>query len=257
VNVAPGRPVYKNAELANAERMASRPLELRKRIAKDVNPRGGEGKDLTIRTLYLPVMVAAAVLACVVAAVTTLLVVSKEAESAFPGKSGRIAFSATTPDPASPGLNWQIFTIKPDGTSEKQLTRTYDSAWLNSSPSYSSDGKKIAWIKHGNIWVMDADGTGKVRLTSGRTDGDPAFSPDGRRLAFTRCDGIWVKKLKGGKDARRVTAKNDGYEEYGPVFRPGGAGSPSCATRRLADAATAPARARSPPCAPMARASRF
>jgi WD40-like Beta Propeller Repeat len=237
--------------------MASRPLELRKRIAKDVNPRGGEGKDLTIRTLYLPVMVAAAVLACVVAAVTTLLVVSKEAESAFPGKSGRIAFSATTPDPASPGLNWQIFTIKPDGTSEKQLTRTYDSAWLNSSPSYSSDGKKIAWIKHGNIWVMDADGTGKVRLTSGRTDGDPAFSPDGRRLAFTRCDGIWVKKLKGSKDARRVTAKNDGYEEYGPVFRPGGAGSPSCATRRLADAATAPARARSPPCAPMARASRF
>jgi hypothetical protein len=47
---------------------------------------------LTIRTLYLPLMVAAAVLS-VACAVTLLVVVSeKKAQAAFSGKNGRIAF---------------------------------------------------------------------------------------------------------------------------------------------------------------------
>jgi hypothetical protein len=47
------------------------------------------------RTLYLPVMIAAAVLeACAVA----LLAVSEKADSAFTGKNGRIAFDSTCGD---------------------------------------------------------------------------------------------------------------------------------------------------------------
>ena len=46
------------------------------------------------RTLYLPALIVASVLACV-AALATLLAVSKEAESTFPGKNGKIAFVST------------------------------------------------------------------------------------------------------------------------------------------------------------------
>ena len=72
------------------------------------------------RTLYPPVMAAAAVL--VACAVALLLAVSGEkVQAAFPGKNGRIAFYASANRTGSP---YQIFTINPDGTGERQLTNT-------------------------------------------------------------------------------------------------------------------------------------
>ena len=159
------------------------------------------------------------------------------AEAAFSGKNGRIAFSAFTPK-RGPSPD-EIFTTNPDGTGERQRTPTTPRAF-NSSPSYSPDGTKIAWERvvvgpngpnlsrdDGDIWVMDADGTNKKRLTGSPADDfGPALSPDGRKVAFTRGysgdrgTDIYVKKLKGGS-ARRVT--NGGYHhEYEPVFSPDG-----------------------------------
>jgi Tol biopolymer transport system component len=167
----------------------------------------------------MPALIVAAVLvACVVA----LLTVSEKAEASFPGKNGRIAFDAYTPER---GLRNQIFTINPDGTGEKQLTHSSSSS--NHSPSYSPDGTKIAWVRNGDIWEMDADGTGKHRLTSTPAyDSGPAYSPDGRKLAFTRdaraqvgAD-IYIKKLKDGR-VRRVTGGGK-HNEYDAVFSPDG-----------------------------------
>jgi TolB protein len=187
----------------------------------------GESKGRAMarrRTLYLPLMIAAAVLAVACAVALLLAVSGEKAQAAFPGKNGRIAFSFLRREP---GSAWQIVTIKPDGTGEKRLT--HSSSVQNYSPSYSPDGAKITWQRNDNIWVMDADGTGQERLTSGLADDrTPAFSPDGREVAFSRSPpgeddaGIWVKKLKGGEDAKRITAENGGYEEYGPVFGPDG-----------------------------------
>jgi WD40-like Beta Propeller Repeat len=81
-------------------------------------------------TLYLPVMIAAAVLmACAVA----LLAVSKEADATFPGKNGRIAYSAF-----GERTDEAIYTITPGGGAKTKVTRGYQ-------PSYSPDGKKIAY----------------------------------------------------------------------------------------------------------------
>jgi Tol biopolymer transport system component len=119
------------------------------------------------------------------------------AGAAFSGKNGRIAFSAFTPK-RGPSPD-EIFTTNPDGTGERQRTPTTPRAF-NSSPSYSPDGTKIAWERvvvgpngpnlsrdDGDIWVIDADGTNKKRLTGSPADDfGPAFSPDGRKVTFTR-----------------------------------------------------------------------
>jgi hypothetical protein len=82
------------------------------------------------RTLYQPVMIAAAVaVACAVA----LLVVSEKAGATFPGKNGRIAYSVfdeRTDD--------AIYTIGPDGGAKTKLTRGYQ-------PSFSPDGNRLAY----------------------------------------------------------------------------------------------------------------
>ncbi len=63
----------------------------------------------------------------------------------------------------------------------------------NFDPTWSPDGRKIAFVGDGKIYVMNADGSGKRRLTAGtagtgardfRPDGGPAWSPDGRKIAF-------------------------------------------------------------------------
>jgi TolB protein len=58
------------------------------------------------------------------------------------------------------------------------------------SPSWSPDGKSIALGLHvddnSDIYVINADGSGLVRLTQDPAwDGDPSWSPDGTRIAFS------------------------------------------------------------------------
>ena len=71
----------------------------------------------------------------------------------------------------------------------------------NSLPVLSPDGKKIAYmsIRQGelpNVWVMDADGTNAIQLTSDETaDHKPAWFSDSRRVAYLtkrgKVGGLW------------------------------------------------------------------
>lgn len=67
---------------------------------------------------------------------------------------------------------------------------TADNSDRDTTPNWSPDGTKIAYrARHdGNsdVWVMDADGSNKIRLTTDPGfDGDPRWSPDGTQLLFT------------------------------------------------------------------------
>lgn len=77
----------------------------------------------------------------------------------------------------------QIYTVSINGGDIKQLTKGDSSA---TAPGWSPDGKKIAFITGGQIWLMDSDGDNKEQLTKIPTEAAaPVWSPDGRWLAFT------------------------------------------------------------------------
>jgi hypothetical protein len=133
VNVTAGRAVYKSAERPEASGWGVATL-LREIIAKDVQARGGRGRDLTKRMLYLPALIVAAVLmACAV----VVLALSEKAEATFPGKNGRIAYAGW-----NRGKDFEIYTIKPDGSGKRQLTHNNTD---DEDPAYSPDGKKIVY----------------------------------------------------------------------------------------------------------------
>lgn len=88
--------------------------------------------------------------------------------------------------------DFDLWTISSSGGSPTRLANTtYDER----DPEYSPDGTKIAFAgdpagdnpRDLGVLVMNADGTGVTRLTSGSdySESNPSWSPDGARLVFT------------------------------------------------------------------------
>jgi dipeptidyl aminopeptidase/acylaminoacyl peptidase len=76
-----------------------------------------------------------------------------------------------------------IYVVPLMGGEPKQFTSGAGSA---TSPRWSPDGKRIAYVTGGQIWTMDADGSDKDQVTKISTGaGGPVWSPDGKWIAFT------------------------------------------------------------------------
>ncbi len=107
--------------------------------------------------------------------------------------------------------NRELYSMNPDGSDVVRLTNTPDDQ--ESEASSSPDGTRILFestpgpygsdVVDPAIYVMNADGTGRVNLSNGSyDDGDPVWSPDGSRIAFTSSRGegssdIWVMNADG------------------------------------------------------------
>jgi len=120
-------------------------------------------------------------------------------------------------------------------------TRIADGLAWEVQPRFSPDGRRIAFTSDrgggDNIWIMNADGSGKVQLTkeSFRLLNQPSWSPDGRFIAakkhFTtgRSLGtgeIWLYHVGGGGGVVLVKRPNEQHQkELGePVYAPDGKG---------------------------------
>ena len=92
-----------------------------------------------------------------------------------------IAFSSTRDG------NSEIYTCRTDG---KNLRRLTNHSRIDSSPSWSPDGKQIAFISDRSgqpmIYIMNSDGSNVHRLTSSINayEDSPCWSPRGDRIAF-------------------------------------------------------------------------
>ncbi len=93
-----------------------------------------------------------------------------------------VAYQISDPDKAANRSRTHIYLIPVGGGEPVQLTTGDASA---SSPRWSPDGKRIAFVRGGQIHTMDATGGDVKKITSISTSaGDPVWSPDGRWLAF-------------------------------------------------------------------------
>ncbi len=93
-----------------------------------------------------------------------------------------------------------VSLVNPDGTGRVDLTSGMRSSCYDNTtsrevePAWSPDGTRIAFASSAErcrmeIYAMDADGTGKVRLTEAginEADHQPSWSPDGQEIVFSR-----------------------------------------------------------------------
>jgi TolB protein len=108
----------------------------------------------------------------------------------------------------------------------RQPRRLSESNGIDTSPSYSPDGRQIVFESDRSgdqqLYVMNADGTDPHRISFGPTRyGSPAWSPDGDLIAFTRIGatlniGVMTPE---GRDEKILT---NGWQDEAPSWAPSG-----------------------------------
>src|SRR5215211_6306587 len=68
----------------------------------------------------------------------------------------------------------------------------------------------------GEIYVMNADGTGQTRLTDDQ-GGQPSWSPDGTKIAFTRNGQIYVMNADGSEQTNISGGRFGIDPDWGPA----------------------------------------
>jgi Tol biopolymer transport system component len=119
----------------------------------------------------------------------------------------------------------QIYKMDADGSNETPLS---NSGLKDYQPAWSPDGTKIAFARENAaessaIYVMDADGNGKTRLTCSCFARNPDWSPDGTEIAFFETDNggnrnIWVMNADGSAGGQLtfypINPPPGGYADY-------------------------------------------
>jgi hypothetical protein len=138
--------------------------------------------------------------------VVAFLAASAVAQATFPGRPGRLAFSAATGNFLYD--NDVLWDYDPRTKIRRRLTARGracdpdDNAWVDGGPAYSPDGRRIAYLHWDNcgsgepryaLRMMRADGSHNRRIAPlsyvDPPDENIAFAPNGRRLALFSHDG--------------------------------------------------------------------
>jgi tricorn protease len=90
-----------------------------------------------------------------------------------------------------------------------KVTRLTETPEPEAAASFTPDGKRIAFVRGGQLWTMNADGTDQKLLVKDRQVIDYEFTSDSKWLAYSRLDGnfaseVYVMPAAGG-EAKNVT----------------------------------------------------
>ena len=132
-----------------------------------------------------------------------------------------------------PGANVafdRIFLTNTDGTGQEPVTAKSPSVF-DEHPAWAPDGTRIAYhsgpgtFPGYSIWVVNADGSGKVKITEDPVNGLwPSWSPDGTQIAFTdinqREDNCQIFLV--APDGTGLTQLTDGPRDLFPAWAPDG-----------------------------------
>lgn len=141
------------------------------------------------------------------------------AQGTLPGTNGLFVYQAQV------GQHTQLFTIRPDGSSVRQITRLTDSE--ATSAAWSPDGKRIAFARdyalgtskeHLDIVVINADGSGLHAFGLHGLNDFPSWSADGSRIVWAHPSGLVIANSDGSAP-RQIKAAGD---LGSPVFSPDG-----------------------------------
>lgn len=109
----------------------------------------------------------------------------------FKGSSALPNFSPTAPLVAFTGkktMGWDVYMFD---RRKKELTKLTEGGKA-CRPHFSRDGARVAYVSgradgNGDIWLMNPDGTGKIRLTERDETADyfPSWSPDEEFIVFS------------------------------------------------------------------------
>lgn len=113
-----------------------------------------------------------------------LMKVRRVADPQLSPDGKRVAFTIGDVNFADNRAVNQIYVIETDENDKAPKAITSGTS-SSSSPRWSPDGRKIAYVTGGQIWIMDRDGDDKKQLTTISTGaGNPVWSPDGKWIAF-------------------------------------------------------------------------
>ncbi len=120
--------------------------------------------------------------------------------------------------------NANIYTMDLRSRRTTQLTRT---PAIDTAPCYSPDGRQIVFEsdREGSqqIFVMNADGSGQRRISSGQGSySTPVWSPRGDLVAFTKRSGgeFLIGVMKPDGSGERILT--EGFHNEGPTWAPNG-----------------------------------